>query len=234
MSLSIAGGDYAWGAVPYDALRGHGWRFAMRYLSHDPSKDIDAVELAELHKRGIRVGLVWETTAGRALAGYDAGRIDAIASDQHAAGHGLLRAVVRFAVDQDVAPSQVFAYFRGVRSVLGAKRAGGYGSYRVVKALYEAGLISWPWQTYAWSSGLVYAHATEYQYHNGVTIAGLSTDLDKASTLAGMDLAAPTKAERRRARLLRSLALLRKAARYHSGPRIRAAIRWLRKETANG
>jgi hypothetical protein len=233
MSLKIAGGDYAWGVVPYDALRGHGWRFAMRYLSHDPTKDIDPVELRELHRRGIRVGLVFETTGGRALAGYDAGRADAIAADRHATAVGLDGAVIFFAVDQDVSAAAVMPYFRGVRSVLGRKRSGAYGSHRVVLGLFGAGLLLWTWQTYAWSGGLVFQGTTVYQFHNGVNIAGLSVDLDKASTLAATDHPAPTPAQRRRQRLVRALALLRQSARYHTGPRIRAAIRWLQKETAN-
>src|SRR5689334_13263483 len=109
MKLTIKGGDYAWhgGLLPLAALRGHGWRFVGRYLSHDPSKDLSYEELAQLHIHGMRALLVFETIAGRALAGYDAGRADAIAAMHHATALGIHDPVIRFAVDQDVSAAAV-------------------------------------------------------------------------------------------------------------------------------
>src|SRR5439155_1704025 len=60
---------------------------------------------------------------------------------------------IYFAVDEDttVGP-HVTAYFQGAASVLGLARTGAYG-YKVIKGLFDVGLIAWGWQTYAWSSG---------------------------------------------------------------------------------
>jgi hypothetical protein len=227
--LPTRGIDYAWGSPAFDALRGQGVRFVMRYLSHDPSKDLDAGELRELHRRSIAAGVVWETTAGRTLQGYDAGRADAIAADQRVRALGLAGIPIYFAVDVDVAGVSVAPYFRGAASVIGRRRNGAYGSYRVVSWLRGQGITRWSWQTYAWSGGAIYPGVDVYQYQNGVHVAGVACDLDRARSLAPMRGPQATKAQRRRARRRQALALLRKAAHYHTGPNIRRAIRYLKR-----
>ncbi len=79
-------------------------------------------------------------------------------------------------------------YYRGVASVIGLDRTGAYGGYNTIKYLFDAGVIRWGWQTYAWSSfadepgGQIYLHwdpqAQLRQVKNGVLIGGVDCDLD--------------------------------------------------------
>ena len=192
----MEGVDYAWGVPDFDALKQAGKQFAMRYISLDPKKDLDAEELDQLWQRGIGVGLVFETTANRALSGFNAGKGDADLASARCASLGLVDIPVYFAVDFDVPDDDpkdpntpqyarlklgpIANYFDGVVSVLGLKRTGGYGGYWAVKRLFDAGLITYGWQTYAWSGGQLDPRTHIQQYRNGVTINGLSCDLDRS------------------------------------------------------
>ena len=185
--LEIFGVDYAWGKVPYDALKRAGVKYALRYISHDFAKDLDTVELRELDKRGIQVGLVFESTANRALGGAAAGRLDATFSKARCRALGLNDIPVFFACDWDATDAQkptIAAYLRGAAAVMGKSRVGVYGSYYVVKHMVEHDVCDWFWQTYAWSGGLVHNQAHILQYSNGHNIGGLSLDYNKARSLA--------------------------------------------------
>lgn len=177
----MKGVDYAWGPKPYDAFKQQGIRFAMRYISHDNSKDLSYAEKRELHKRGIGVGLVFESTANRALSGFANGAVDAKYAAARASLLGMKDVPIYFAVDFDATDRQkplIREYLRGCASVLGRNRVGVYGGYWVVKDCYEHRACDWFWQTYAWSGGMVHPATHIYQYHNGVRINGLSVDLN--------------------------------------------------------
>jgi hypothetical protein len=181
MALITQGVDYAWGHPNYDALKRAGVKFAMRYISHDPGKDLTVGERDELWKRGIGVGLVYESTSGRALQGKAAGVADAEYARHRAAALGLAGIPIYFAVDFDANDKQkplIANYFRGAVSVLGHDRVGDYGSYYVVRYLHDHNVCKWHWQTYAWSGGQLHPAAHIHQYRNGVSIAGLSCDLN--------------------------------------------------------
>ena len=62
----------------------------------------------------------------------------------------------------------VASYFRGVNSVLGVNRTGGYGGYWTINRLFNSGLIRFGWQTSAWSGGLwdPRAQLQQYAYYN--------------------------------------------------------------------
>jgi hypothetical protein len=184
--LDIFGVDYAWGKVPYDALKKAGVRFVLRYISHDAGKDLSLVELKALHKRGIKVGLVFETTAQRALSGYSGGQSDATYAKQRCHALGLDDIPVFFACDWDATDAQkpdIAKYLGGAVSVLGHARVGVYGSYYVVKYMVNMKACDWFWQTYAWSGGLIHPDAHVLQYSNGHSIGGLSLDFDHARSL---------------------------------------------------
>jgi hypothetical protein len=184
MALTIKGVDYAWGTPPYDALKQNGYRFAMRYVSHDPGKDLKELEKRELHRRGIATGLVFESTSGRALSGNAAGREDAKFAAARATSLGLSGIPIYFAVDFDATDAQkpaIANYLKGCASVLGKDHVGVYGGYHVVKYMHDHGVCDWLWQTYAWSGGLVHPATHIFQWKNGVRIGGLSCDLNKAS-----------------------------------------------------
>lgn len=148
--------DESFGRAPDEVLKANGYG-VIRYMSHDPGKDITAAQAAQELRDGLRILLVWETTANRALDGFAAGQADAreFLNRSRALGyHGPLF----FACDGDYPVSAVSAYYRGVVSIVG-KRAGSYGGI----ALIEAGLTHWLWQTAAWSGGKVSSKAHLYQ-----------------------------------------------------------------------
>jgi hypothetical protein len=176
------GVDYAWTHPNPSALRKAGKTFACRYLSHDAKKDLDSFELKQLRLNGINPVLVWETTANRATAGYAAGRLDAQDAVKKVAALGLPNdGVIYFAVDFDTDGSNVAAYFLGVNSVIGVKRTGAYGGLHAVTFLHTKNLATYLWQTYAWSGGVWFPGSHIQQYKNGVVVAGVSMDLDRAT-----------------------------------------------------
>lgn len=183
MPLTVPGLDYAWGNKPYDDFKKAGIKFVMRYISHDPGKDLTVAEKDQLFRRGINVGVVYESTAGRALSGFAGGRADALYANARVKALGLDGIPIYFAVDFDATDAQkptIAAYLSGAGAVLGKHRVGVYGGYHVIKYAASHRVCDWFWQTYAWSGGLVHPQTHIYQYRNGVRIGGLSCDLNHA------------------------------------------------------
>lgn len=148
------GVDYPWSKPSPGALRDAGVAFVMRYLSKDASKNLTRAEADSLAAVGIWCGVVWETTAGRALDGRAAGAADAREAVRQAAACGMPPGrPVYFAVDTDTTWPRVAPYFQGVRDVLPAEQIGVYGGIRIVAAGADSGLVSWFWQAEAWSGG---------------------------------------------------------------------------------
>ncbi len=180
------GVDYAWGTPVIAQLTKAGVRFVCRYLSHDASKNLRRNEAVSLSKQGISQVVVWESTANRALGGYSAGRGDAESAVAELRALGAPKdAVIYFAVDFDATPAQQTAinrYLQGAASVIGRSRVGVYGGYHVVKRCFDAKVITFGWQTYAWSGGLWDRRAQLQQYSNGHTLAGVSCDYDRATS----------------------------------------------------
>jgi hypothetical protein len=175
------GVDYSSGHPGGAALKAAGKAFAARYVSHSAPKNISKAEAADLAAHGVWTVLVWETTAQRAGAGRAAGVADAKEAVAQAAAAGMPPTrPLYFAVDWDAEPAVVAPYFQGVASVLGAARTGGYGGYRVVRYLLDRGLITWAWQTAAWSSGRWDARAHIRQPATTVRINGVACDNDIA------------------------------------------------------
>jgi hypothetical protein len=179
------GVDYAWGRPGASALKNLGAEFAGRYLSHDTTgKNLSRAEADELAAAGIRVFVVWEDAADRALAGRTAGIADALEASLQAQACGMPGdRPIYFAVDFDAAPSQmadIMAYLDGAASVLGRHRVGVYGSYAVVQTALDGGHCAWAWQTYAWSAGRWDTRAQVRQYSNDHPINGVSCDYNDA------------------------------------------------------
>lgn len=176
--------DWAWGKPNIPALKKAGVACACRYLSNDAPKNLTLAQAKALGAAGIDCVVVWETTANRALAGRNAGMADASRAAAMAKACGMPDdRPIYFAVDFDETPSQaddVARYFEGVNKILGVKRTGVYGGYYVVKRLFDAHLVSFGWQTYAWSGGQWDKRAQLQQYKNGQMLAGVSCDFDRA------------------------------------------------------
>ena len=180
--------DWSVAHPPRDAaLMAAGVTFACRYLSHSPAKNLKLLEADHLSSLGIDLVVVWETTANRANAGHDAGVADATSALNQANHLGMPDdRPIYFAIDFDATAHQlqhgITEYFQGVNEVLGVARTGVYGGLRQVGAMFDAGLVSYGWQTYAWSAGQWDPRAQIQQYRNNQTIGGVSVDFDRATT----------------------------------------------------
>lgn len=163
--------DFGWRSVRAWSARHMGARFAASYLSRDPSKNWTRKMINSYHAAGLGTVCVWETAATRALAGYAAGHADARAARAQEQALGVPTSKpIYFAVDFDETPREaraVASYFRGVDSVLGVKRTGGYGGYWTISRLFNSGLIRFGWQTSGWSGGRwdPRAQLRQYAYH---------------------------------------------------------------------
>lgn len=172
------GVDYSWARPGGQALKDAGKVFAVRYLYPDGQggKGLDPSELADLQAHGIEVPVVYESYAGRAKEGHDAGVADAQTAQAALVAVGLPSGMpIYFAVDYDAPESDqpaLNSYFDGVASILGLDRTGVYAGYWIVKRLSEAGKAKWLWQTYAWSGGNWFPGNHLEQYLNGQTLNG--------------------------------------------------------------
>jgi hypothetical protein len=184
MAPPLFGIDFAWGQIESGVLHDAAVRFVCRYLSNDASKNLSRAEAERYAKASIDTVVVWETTAGRALEGHDAGVVDARTAASLAAACGKPPGrPIYFAVDQDVTWPQVQAYFKGVASVLGRHLTGAYGGIKVISGGFDTGTIDYGWQTYAWSNGAWDHRAQLRQYSNGHTLAGVGVDYDHSTTV---------------------------------------------------
>lgn len=151
-----------------------GFRFAMRYVSPlwstGPNpKDVSAVELAALRAAGLAVGLVFESTGGRARDGRAAGFADGQIASARARTVGYPAGYpIFYAVDFDAQPDQlavVADYGAGFTAGVSGYPAGGYGSRAVVEHLAAQGGAAglyW-WQTAGWSGDVLSPVAHLYQ-----------------------------------------------------------------------
>ncbi|RSN68384.1 glycoside hydrolase domain-containing protein [Actinomadura sp. WAC 06369] len=183
--MAVFGVDYGWGRPGVAVLKSAGADFACRYVSHDRTgKNLTRAEAEALSAAGIRLVVVWETSAARALDGRDAGAADARAAAARAADCGMPGdRPIYFAVDFDASADQqpeIDAYFDGVASVLGRGRTGMYGGYGPVSRAFDAGKIAYGWQTHAWSDGRWDGRAQLRQYSSGHTLSNVSVDYNRA------------------------------------------------------
>ncbi|HEX3301942.1 MAG TPA: glycoside hydrolase domain-containing protein [Thermomicrobiales bacterium] len=162
--------DYSRARPTVEKIKSLGCVGAVRYLSdRDLSdgitnpKDITASEAQTLLDGGLSLALVWETTASRAGAGFDAGVADAKAAEAQADALGYPgTAVIFYVVDHDATVSAVMPYFDGIKTV--AKRPiGVYGGYDIIHGLIHGLGFPYGWQTRAWSEGEVCSRAHLYQ-----------------------------------------------------------------------
>jgi len=183
------GVDYAApaGANTLRTLKLGGNSFVCRYVSTPGNpKNISPVEASACKELGVKIVLVFETTANRALDGEDAGRFDARSAQRQAQTTGVWgrfrKPIIYFAVDFDSTPKEwpvIHSYLKGAQTVLKG-RAGVYGGYWTVKRALDSKVVRFAWQTYAWSGGAWDPRAQLHQYANGKSVAGLSVDLDRA------------------------------------------------------
>jgi len=182
MTVETFGCDFAWTKPDPTALRNAGYSFVLGYISNDASKDLSGAQIAAYAKAGLRVGLVYETTANRVLSGAAGGNADGIAANTAANSRGYAaNAPLFYAVDFDAQPSDfaTIAAYGNAFNLANPRPVGVYGSYAIVEHLVTPGMQpnQVGWQTAAWSSGLLSAKANLYQravhYHPLVVAANL-------------------------------------------------------------
>lgn len=152
--------DYAWQKPSPAQIVAAGYAGALRYVSLDASKNLTPAERDGLLAAGLAIGLVWETTAGRAAQGYGAGQQDVQAANAQVRALGYPASVpLFFAVDSPLTVAQVTPYAQGWQG-LAEYPVGVYGDADIIEGIT---LAPWKWQTCAWSNDRISPEAHIYQ-----------------------------------------------------------------------
>lgn len=172
--------DYSSGWPAPAAVKAAGYVGVVRYIgTPGRGKNLTRTEAQAMLAAGVKVGLVYEDTAGWMRGGRTAGVNAARASMEDAANCGVGLRCVYFACDEDVTDAQtmqaVQACLAGAASVLGLARTGVYGEADVIDACVPT-YVAWGWQTRAWSSGRVSARARMLQQVGYVSVGGVQCD----------------------------------------------------------
>lgn len=147
--------DWSYARPGGQACIDYGALGAMRYLGHD-GRCINGAERDDLLGHGIGIGLIWETTAGRPLDGYQAGVDDVGSANRYADELGAPGDTrIYYAVDFQPEPWEldgpVSDYFHGIMSA-GGRTPRAYGCASVMQRLCgDLGLFPDSWQCAAWS-----------------------------------------------------------------------------------
>jgi hypothetical protein len=181
MNRTIRGVDYSFDRANLAELKRLGYRFVIRYLTGS-GKALSVAERKDLEAHGLAVGVVYETTAGRAGAGRAAGEHDAQIARAAAANVGFAGIPIYMAVDDDLSFNTVRPYFEGASPVLGKGKRGAYASGLVLRQLMHAGLIDFAWEAGArgWGDGRRFEGAHILQDPAG-HVASASADVNHAS-----------------------------------------------------
>jgi len=187
LGVLILGADESWDKATPQDLVAHGYKWVASYLSPDVNgKNWTRDLIRASHGAGLAVLPVWEYAADAAKHGGLQGQQDA------ANACTLLKSLgwptgrtVYFAIDFDVQQADlaaVRAYMVGAVTVCerNGYHADAYGDFVVIDDLRRAGLITFGWQTYAWSHGQWAPGVILRQFRNGVTVAGHTIDNDMA------------------------------------------------------
>lgn len=152
--------DFSFARVPLDKLNRHQIIGLGRYLwkpKYDDgrtNKGLSREEAQGYAGSGKTIVQIYEEDGKELLGGYQAGVEAAKAAEAYRISAGLPACAVYFNVDFDIAPGDiptVLAALDGAASVIGLARVGLYAGYFVIKAAFDAGKITWGFQTYGWS-----------------------------------------------------------------------------------
>lgn len=170
------GVDYSFARPDPAQLASRGVKFALRYLyqltwSQGVSKGLSRAEFDALLAAGIKVpAYLYEESAEDIISGFEVGAAQARKAEEHRIREGLPFRPIIFNVDKSVPDSAlpgIIEGLKGAASVIGPDRVWVYGGYNVVKAAFDAGVISGAFQTYAWSNGQWDPRAQFQQWSNG-------------------------------------------------------------------
>lgn len=176
------------GPVLADAIVTAGHTGIVRYVSPDtprhPRKRLRVDELADYRRRDLDVAVVWETATDEAEKGYNRGRSDAAAALAVMSALGFPPdSPCYFAIDEDTTGPAVADYFAGILSILGLPRVGAYGGINPIGWLFDHDMITYGWQTSAWSRGLWDPRAQAQQYRYDINIGGTLCDVSRITAL---------------------------------------------------
>jgi hypothetical protein len=182
------GCDYAFGRHPDPAkLYAAGFRFAIRYVGGSASKDLTLPEARALRAHGLDVGVVFESSAGRARAGTIAGEQDGRQARAQAEAAGAPpNSAIYYAVDVDTSSRDYPAvddYGRGFVRGIGPHAAGVYGEYDLVAHQLTTGVVRLGWQTAGWSHHKILRRAGAVLFQGDV-----STGQAKSERVDGVDV----------------------------------------------
>jgi hypothetical protein len=176
----LKGIDFSYGSgLTTTQIKNAGFQFVCRYLSGGNSKDISRTELENYLAADIPVVFVWETT-GTDMTSTANGVNDAKGAQAELNALGAPGAVVFFAADEQAEPDLV-GYLAGAATVIGHGRTGVYGGLGSIQSAFNHGVVSFGWQTYAWSGGAWDDRALLRQTLNSVRVGPATVDLDQAA-----------------------------------------------------
>jgi hypothetical protein len=167
-NMEIPGCDFSYTKPGALLMAAAGYTFAIGYVSPTDGKNLHPLEYQAYRNAEMAVGLVYESTAGRALQGSAAGSADGALADQQADGLGYpVDAVIFFAVDQDTT-STAYPAIQAYANAFNAatkRPVGIYGEADVVDHFVTPGVqpVQYGWQTAAWSGGRLSSKANLYQ-----------------------------------------------------------------------
>lgn len=171
------GVDYSFARPDLQMLKDRGVIFIARYLwklKYDDgvrtNKGLSKEENDQAEALGLEVVFIYEEDGKELNKGFDAGVRVAKEAEKYRIANGLPVKPIYFNVDYDAQQGEFAAIIealKGVASVIGLDRVGLYAGYNVVKMAFDAGVIKWGMQTYAWSGGLWDSRAQLRQWANG-------------------------------------------------------------------
>ena len=177
--MTLQGVDAA-SPVPVSVLTDNGKVFVGRYVSGGSWKDITQAEVQAFMAAGIDIVIYFETSGQDFVNGFAQGVADAKTADAELNSLGMTGCPVYFTVDMDTTNyAGVASYLQGAASVIGVSRVGIYGGLAVISHARAQGVATYFAQTYAWSDGALDPAVHLYQYQNGVTLNGVTVDLER-------------------------------------------------------
>lgn len=185
--MTTCGLDYSWGRPDLNEVVADGYEFVIRYLSYDNTgKNLTYGEAQDILAAGLGLVSNWEYGAKDVMKGYSRGYSDALeAARLHSECGGPADAPIYFSVDWDASEAEqetINYYMRGCADAIGLGRVGMYSGYWPLCRAFDAGVISWGWQTYAWSGGKWDERAHLRQVQNGVVVGGADCDINETGT----------------------------------------------------
>lgn len=180
--------DFSWAKPNGRTLKALGYSGVVGYVSGNSGKDLSKSQVQTYRSDGLAVGFVNEGTGTEELSRTRAVQ-GAITGDRLMNSYGVPSNVALFlAVDFNPSVHQlpVIAANVWAARMSVVRPVGVYGSYALLRYLYDHGKIVWGWQTYAWSSGHLDPRAQFYQYSNNHSVAGGTIDFDRSNSLSGL------------------------------------------------